>query len=59
MNGFAYIGSIDNGKKLKRTIHLKIIVHRSVDGLIIVINVCSVRRKDGKKWTKQYNNEES
>ena len=30
---------------------------------LIVINICSVRRKDGKKyrrigWTKQYNNEE-
>ena len=25
------------------------IFHRSVDGIIIVINKCSVRRKDGKK----------
>ena len=26
-----------------------IIVHRSVDGIITVINICSVRQKDGKK----------
>ena len=32
-------------KKKTRTI----IVHRSVDGIIIVINISSVRRTDGKK----------
>ena len=31
----------------------------SVVDIIIVINICSVIRKDGKKWTKQYINEES
>ena len=41
-------------QKLTKTI----IVHRSVDDIFIVINICSVRRKDEKK-TKQYNNEES
>ena len=32
------------------------------DDIFIVINICSIRRKDGKKsdgWTKQYNIEES
>ena len=46
-------------RHMTQTLTRTIIVHRSVDGIIIVINICSVRQKDGKKWTKQYNNEES
>ena len=36
--------SFDHLKKTRTTI-----VHRSVDEIFIVINICSVRRKDGKK----------